>query len=345
MRALRAALCILTMAAACAAAIPANAGPKSKAPRPAATGTTQIGVGHGIAFLPIYLAQDLKLFEKHGRAAGLPARFALRRFPTAAAMQDALARGEIHTATFGVSALLLVRDGKGGTAEEPTVISGLTTLPLVLLTARRDIRSLADLKPNDRIAVPALTAPQVSLLRLHAERTRGVNWERLQKQIVVMPHEDALAALTGERNQITAYFASPPFSQLAARDPKARILLTSADVMDGKASFLVIAATRGRLTAQPALAQAVARAIDEAAGIIRNDPRRAAMTYLKYEPSDRLDVRAIETALREIKDEFGSGVFGVAATAKVLTGERRLQSPPASWKDVVAPVLQSGPGS
>src|SRR3546814_3476014 len=37
----------------------------------AARQTLRIGMGQGLAFLPIYIATDQKLFEKHGKAAGL----------------------------------------------------------------------------------------------------------------------------------------------------------------------------------------------------------------------------------------------------------------------------------
>jgi NitT/TauT family transport system substrate-binding protein len=69
----------------------------------------RIGIGHGLAFLPLYVAIDLKLFEKHGKAAGLPAQVALQRMANAAAMQDALLAGTIDIAPLGISAFLLTR--------------------------------------------------------------------------------------------------------------------------------------------------------------------------------------------------------------------------------------------
>ncbi len=144
-------------------------------------------------------------------------------------------------------------------------ISGVTTLPLVLLTARPNIKTISDIKPGERIAVPLLAAPQMRYLRMQADQwfTMGL-WSRLQQQVVVMPHQDALDALTEGKGDVAAYFSSPPFTQVALKDPKIRPILSSVDALGGKSSFFVIASPRETLAAQPKLAEVVAEAIDEA---------------------------------------------------------------------------------
>jgi NitT/TauT family transport system substrate-binding protein len=303
----------------------------------------RIGVGHGIGFLPLYLAQDMKLFDKH--AAGR-LRVSLQRFGSAAPLREALARGEISAGAFGLAAFLRARDGHVDTPQEMVAISGVTTLPLTLVSARADVNALSDLKPDDRIAVPMLGAPQMTCLQMQAEKWFAAGtWERLRRQVVAMPHQDALDALAGGKAGVAAYFASPPFTQMALKERKAHAVLSSVEVMGGKTSFLVMAAARERLAAHPQLAEIVARAVDDAAAAIRKDPRAAALTYLKYEPSHRLDARMIEAVLRELKDDFGSGVFGVDAVATFLRRDGRLKNVPWSWKNVVAPVLAAGQGS
>jgi NitT/TauT family transport system substrate-binding protein len=99
------------------------------------------------------------------------------------------------------------------------------------------------------------------------------------------------------------------------------------------------------VTAQPKAAEAIAKAMDEAAGIIHDDPRRAAHIYLTHEPSRTLDAAAVESILKEIKDEFGSAVHGVEAFAAFMGRHGELKSPPQSWKDIVAPALASSPST
>ena len=51
----------------------------------------RIGVGHGIAFLPLYIAQDQKLLDKYAKAAGLTSRIVVQRFNTAEPLHRAMA--------------------------------------------------------------------------------------------------------------------------------------------------------------------------------------------------------------------------------------------------------------
>ncbi len=312
--------------------------PNGDRPRP---GELRIGVGHGIGFLPLFLANDLRLFDKHAKAAGLNGRIAVQRFYNSATMRQALEKGDLAAGTFGLSAFLQARE----TPRQMVAISGLTTLPLVLLTARPGIASLSDIKPGQKIAVPMMTSPQMSYLRLQAEQWFAAGtWTRLQQQVVVMPHQEALDALT-EGKDVAAYFSSPPFTQVAMKDSRIRPILSSVDALGGKSSFFLLASPRQTLAAHPKLAEVVARAIDEASAIIAKNPKQAALTWLKYEPSHRLDARAVEAILNDLRGEFGSGVYGVSATASLLAREGRLRNAIPNWKDVVAPALAAGPGS
>ncbi len=54
---------------------------------------------------------------------------------------------------------------------------------------------------------------------------------------MALPPADALSALINGVGLVTAYFASPPYTELALRDGKVHAILNSADVFSGKASF------------------------------------------------------------------------------------------------------------
>ena len=95
-------------------------------------------------------------------------------------------------------------------------------------------------------------------------------------------------------------------------------MLSSADVMSGKASFLIMGATKSYIEAHPKIPEVIDKAIDEAARIIHDDPRRAAQIYLTHEPSKALDAADIEAVLRDNKDEFGSAVDGMQAFADFM---------------------------
>ena len=304
----------------------------------------KIGIGYGLAFLPIYICEDLKLVEKRTREAHLDVKASYERFDGAGPLQDAMASGTIDIGPFGIAPLLTAWEQAKNTPRQILAVSGMTTLPLALLTNQPNVESIADLKPADRIALPTLSSPQMYLLEMQSERTFG-QFDRLRSQVVALWHGEAIAALVGRAGPVTAYFSSPPFTQIALRDPRLHRLLSSEEVMGGKASFLILGASRSYIETHAKIAEAIGKAMDDAARIIRDDPRRAGQIYLAHEPSRALDSAEIDAVLKENKDEFGSAVHGVQAFADFMGRHGELKAPPQSWKEIVAPALLSSPGS
>lgn len=304
----------------------------------------KIGIGYGLAFLPAYICQDLKLVEKHAKALHLDVRASYERFQGAGPMQDALASGAIDMAPFGAAPLLLAWEKTKNTPRQIVAVSGIATLPVVLLSDRVDVHSIADLRPSDRIAMPTLTAPQMYFLQMQSQKTFG-KYDRLRRQVVTMSPADALAALVSGTGAVTAAFASPPYTEIGLKDQKIHSILASEQVIGGKASFLVMGATSAYVTAHPKFPEVIDKAMDEAARIIRDDPRRAAQIYLAHEPSKALEAADVAAVLEDNKDEFGSAVEGIQAFADFLSWHGALKTPPKSWKDIVAPALLTSPST
>lgn len=303
----------------------------------------KIGLGFGLAFLPLYICEDLKLIEQQAKAAHLDLKASFPRLLGATQAQAELASGAIDIAPFGMAPLLAAWDKANGTPQQIFAVSGLTSLPLVLLSNQAGEATIADLKPSDRIAVPTLTSPQAQLLDMAAEKVFGRS-DRLRAQMVTMTHAEAIAALGGQdgendKGKVTAYFSSPPYTQLALRDAGVHAILASSDLIAGKFSFLVLGASKATLERQPQIPGIVAAAIEAAARIIHDDPRRAAQIFLTHEPSGTLSGAAATAVIGDIKDEFGSAVYGVQTMAAFLKSQGELKVPPKSWKDVVAPAL------
>jgi ABC-type nitrate/sulfonate/bicarbonate transport system substrate-binding protein len=304
----------------------------------------KIGIGFGLAFLPLYICQDLKLVEKRAKELHLDVKATYQRFVGAGPMQDAIASGAIDMGPYGTAPLLAAWDKARDTPQQILAVSGITTMPLTLVSNRPNVATIADFQPTDRIAMPSLTAPQMYLLQMQSEKTLKA-YDKLQDQVVTMSPSEAVAALVDGSGVVTAYFASPPYTQLALRDAKVHRVLSSVDVMNGRASFLIMGATRAYIEAHPQMPEAIGKAMEDAARIIRSDPRRAAQIYLTHEPSMSLSAPLIEAVLREIKDDFGSAVYGVQAFADFMGRHGELKSPPKSWKDIVAPALVSSPST
>ena len=307
----------------------------------------RIGIGYGLAFLPLYICEDLRLIEKYAKAAQLDVKVSFPRLNGAAQVQSELASHAIDMGPFGTAPLLAAWDKAKNTPQQIVAVSGITSLPLTLLSNQPDEHSLADLKPSDRIAVPTLTSPQMQLLDMQSEKIFG-RYDRLRSQVVVLSHADAVDALgegASQEKAVTAYFASPPYTEIALRGANVHPILTSSDVIGGKFSFLVLGATKATIEAQPRMPEVIDKAMDEAARIIHDDPRRAAQIFLTHEPSGTLNGAAMAAVIGDIKDEFGSAVYGVQTMADFMARRGALKTPPKSWKEIVAPALLNSPST
>jgi NitT/TauT family transport system substrate-binding protein len=304
----------------------------------------KIGIGFGFAFLPLYICEDLKLIEKQAKLAHLDVQARFQRFVNPSELHDAIAAGRVDMGPFGTAPLLAAWQQTKGTPDEILAVSGVASLPLALLGNQPDEHSIGELGPADRIAVPTLTSPQVYLLQMQSEKAFG-QFDRLRGQIVVLSHPQAITALVENTGQATAYFSSPPFTQLALRSANVHVLLRSSDVMNGKSSFLIMGARRSYLEAEPQMAQVIEKAVDEAARVIHDDPHRAAQIYLTHEPSGTFNGAAIETVVRDVKEEFGSPVYGVQTFADFMNRRGELKTPLQSWKEIVTPALLNSPST
>jgi NitT/TauT family transport system substrate-binding protein len=286
----------------------------------------------------------LKLIEKQAKAGHFEVGAKFQHFADSGELHTALAVGKVDMAPFGTAPLLAGALEAKETGRRIVAVSGITSLPLTLLSNRPDERSIADLKPNDRIAVPTLTSPQIYLLQMQSEKIFG-KFDQLRDRIVMLSHPQAIAALADNAAEVTAYFASPPFTEIARRTGNVHVMLSSSDVMNGKSSFLILGAERSYVRAQPQIAEIVAKAIEEAARLIRDDPKRAAQIYLTHEPSAALNGAATEAIIRDVKDEFGSPIYGVQATADFMGRTGELKGSLRSWKEIAAPGLLNSPST
>jgi NitT/TauT family transport system substrate-binding protein len=304
----------------------------------------RIGLGYGFAFLPLYVCEDSKLIEKQAKAAHLEVVAKFQHVANSGELHAALAAGQVDMAPFGTAPLIAGALKAKTSGRAIVAVSGVTSLPLTLLSNQANTRSIADLKPNDRIAVPTLTSPQVYLLQMQAEKTFG-KFDHWRDQIMVLSHRQAIAALADNTGQVAAYFSSPPFTQIALRAANVHAILSSSDVMNGKSSFLILGAEHSYLRVHPQIAELVAKAIDEAARIIRDDPKRAAQIYLTHEPSAGRNGAGREAIIRDVKDEFGSPVYGIQATADFMARIGELKGSLRSWKEIAAPALLNSPST
>jgi len=301
----------------------------------------KIGTGFGVGFLPMFIADDMKLVEKYATAAGLNVKAEYIRFSGSSAMQDAVLSGSVDMGTYGVAAMLIAWDKARGTSSQVFGIAGVNSTPLILVTNVAEAKTLGDLKPSDKIAMPALISPQMYALQMLAEKQFGAaNYDRFRTQVAALPHPEAVNALMSGGTEVKAYFSTPPFTQIVLDSGKAHAIASSEDAFGGRSTFLALGATKKYLDANPAMAGVMVAALKEASDLIKSDPKKAAEIYLKVEPSKYLDAARVEKMLRERPDDFGQEVTGVKALADFMGRIGGLKRVPASYAEVFLPVIK-----
>src|SRR5205814_1603847 len=128
-------------------------------------------------------------------------------------IRDAMIAGQIDVGSGGFPPFALAID-KG---LDWKAVGALNEMPLFLNCARAGIRSLKDLKPDDRIALPAIGSVQHIILQMETEKELG-DPRKLDRQVVAMAHEDATAALLSHR-EITCHLSGPPYQYEQLRSP------------------------------------------------------------------------------------------------------------------------------
>ncbi|MFE1602168.1 ABC transporter substrate-binding protein [Methylobacterium sp. ID0610] len=252
-------------------------------PAAAAEGQLRIAKQFGVVYLLLNVAEDQKLIEKHGRAAGLDIKVEYVQLSGGSAVNDALLSGSIDVASAGIGPLFTLWDRTRG-RQGVKGIASLGNFPYYLVTNRPGVASIADLTDKDRIAVPAVgVSVQSRILQWASAKLWGdKDFAKLDRISVAVPHPEAAAAIIKGGTEISAHFANPPFQeQELAENPNARIVLRSYDVQGGPASSTVLYGTEAFYKDSPKTYQAFVDALDEAARFITANPDRAADIYLK----------------------------------------------------------------
>jgi len=299
----------------------------------------------GVGYMQYMVMQELKLVEKHAKAAGLDITTEWATFRSSDVMNDALISGSVDFVSLGIPGIITIYSKTKGSASEVKGVLGLNAAPLMLMVRDPSIRSLKDFKDNHRIALPAVkVANQAIILQMAAAREFGdAKWGSLDHLTVSMSHPDATAAMLGGRSEITANFSSPPFQYRQAKNPEIKVLLNSDDLFkDDPMSFNVIATTTKFRRENPKLYAAFIAGMKEATDIINADKRKGAEIYLKVS-GDKSTVDDIMAVLGEPGIGYNNKVGGIRTFVNFMAKTGALKNPPADWKDMFFP--EAGAGS
>src|SRR6266536_463030 len=166
-----------------------------------------------MGYLQFNVMEHEKLLEKHAAALGLKdVKIVWSTFNGPDAMNNALISDSVDVVAGGVPGLLTLWNRTHGTADEVKGISALSSQPFLLNTRSDTIKSIADLKDSDRIAVPAVkvsvqaVALQMAAVKLHGQ----ANYGKYDALTVSMSPPDATIALLSGSGEVNCVFSVPP---------------------------------------------------------------------------------------------------------------------------------------
>ena len=185
------------------------------APLSASAQEVRIARQFSMGYLQFNVMEHDKLLEKHAAALGLKdVKIAWSTFNGPNAMNDALISDSIDIVAGGVPGLLTLWNRTKGTQNEVRGISALSSQPFLLNTRSDNIKSIADLKDSDRIAVPAVkVSVQAVALQMAAAKLHGageLRQVRRAHRVDVAAGRDHRAALRLGRDQQRVQRAAVP---------------------------------------------------------------------------------------------------------------------------------------
>jgi NitT/TauT family transport system substrate-binding protein len=287
----------------------------------------------GLGYLQLIVMREQKLLEKH--VPGIEIEW--RQLTSGPVIRDAMVAGQMDIGSGGLGPFIQAVD-KG---LDWKTLGALNEMPLFLNCARADIKGLKDLKPGDRIAMPAIGSIQHVALQMEAERELG-NPKALNQQVVAMAHPDGTAALLSKR-EITCHLSSPPFQYEQLRDPGIHKVF-GYHAAGGAHTFNLTWASEKWLKANPRLAQAFLDALKDATAFIASKPAEAAQLYVASEKSKSTPDQILEI-MRQDGIKYTMTPSGLIKFAAFMQKIGMIKAVPASWREYAVEPLSALPGS
>jgi NitT/TauT family transport system substrate-binding protein len=300
-----------------------------------------------MGYLQFNVMEHEKLLEKHAAALGLKdVKIAWSTFNGPNAMNDALISDSVDIVAGGVPGLLTLWNRTRGTQNEVRGISALSSQPFLLNTRSDNIKSIADLKDSDRVALPAVkVSVQAVALQMAAAKLHGQsNFGKYDALTVSMSPPDATIALLSGSGEVNCVFSVPPFQQQQLEKPGVRTILNSFDIMDGPHTFTVAWTSARFRDKNPVLYKALVAALREATGIVDKDRAKAAGYWIQ-DVNSKLPLEKVTAVVSGPQVRWTMAPENAMKFATFMHSVGSLKEAPKSWKDLFFPEIHDLNGS
>jgi NitT/TauT family transport system substrate-binding protein len=312
-----------------------------------AQSTVRIADQYSLVYLPLLVAVEHHLIEKHAAALGQPdVRVETMHLGSGAATNDALISGSVDVAIAAMPVIMNLWDKTVGHNTVKAMMA-IADSPMYFNTIDPRIKSVRDFTPNDRIAMTSgRGTSQAIVLEMAAAKAFG--WDernRLNTLAVSMAHPDAATALISGGGMFKTHITVVPFIQWELAQPGVRTILSSYDLTGGRHTFVAAYTTERWRNENPKLYSATVEALTEAMDLIKKDKKAAAELYVRVERSKL----GVDEILKILNDEnmmsYTPTPTKVGVFADFMMRSGLLQHKVSSWKDLFFDNVHNLPGN
>jgi sulfonate transport system substrate-binding protein len=307
--------------------------------------TVRLAEQYGIAYLPLIVIRSHHLLDTIGKKEGVTIDTTWRKFTGGAAMNEALISGQLDIASGGVSpAVLLWARTRSNLGVKG--IAALTSMPNFLNTIDPKIKSIKDFTDQDRIAMPAagISLQAITLMMAAAQTFGPEHAKKLNPLMVSMSHPDGMAALLARKAGVTAHFTSPPYSFLELEKPGVHKVLDSYSVLGGPATFTLLWTSGKFAESHPKIVPIFVAALKEADAFITAHPAEAAKIYMASTRTSLPETELVKM-IKNPEIRWTTAPQRVMEYARFMARIGMIKAPPANWKELFFPAIDSEKGS
>jgi NitT/TauT family transport system substrate-binding protein len=304
-----------------------------------------LGAG-GFGFLPLHIMKKYQLIEKKAAEAGFSLTVNWANVGGPSVMNDALLSGSADFISAGPPAFLILWDRTKSSAKVKGV-AAMSTMPMYLNTRADHLRTIDDIKDDDKIAVTAVkvSIPAI-IMQMYARQKYGTTETfKFDRYTVSMQHPDSVVALLSGNKQIMSHYASAPFHQRERKDPAIRTIMNTNDVMGGPHTFTMISTTTKFHDENPKAYATFIAALKQSFEIIRADKKAAAQVLLDSMGGKGWTVDELVEILNEPDIYYTTKPENVMKYATFMHDIGTLKNEPASIKELFFADIDVGAGN
>jgi NitT/TauT family transport system substrate-binding protein len=290
----------------------------------------------GLLYLPVDVMVNGGILQKEADKLGLgKIEASATALSGPGPVLDAILSGAADYGTAALPSLLTLWERTRGSANEVKAVGTVSNGAMTLYTINPNVKTIADFKETDRIAVPTVRLSFNAMMLQMAADEMWKDPHRLDHLTVALGHPDAVTALSAGygKASITAHIAVQPFTDRGLKLPGAHIVTDSRKVFGGPLTQITLLATKPTKDKNPTLFKAVANALEESIKVASADKRAAAALWKEAQKAPD----SVDDLVAQLNDpgfEFTAQPRRIAFFADFLNRTGTMKAKLGGWKEL-----------